>query len=131
MKKRGILNSCIAKILCDLGHTDQIVIADAGLPVPEGVSKIDLALKPGAPCLKEVLDVVMADLIAEKVIIAYEADEKNQEFVNNIKEYFTEDVIERVSHEEFKMLTQRAKVIIRTGEVMPFANCILQSGVFF
>lgn len=40
MKKHGILNSHLAKILADLGHTDKIVIADAGLPVPDGVLKL-------------------------------------------------------------------------------------------
>lgn len=32
MKKHGMLNSHIAKVLADLGHTDLIAIADAGLP---------------------------------------------------------------------------------------------------
>lgn len=49
MQKIGILNSDIAKVLADLGHTDTIVIGDCGLPVPAGVPKIDLALKPGTP----------------------------------------------------------------------------------
>ncbi|RKO62361.1 ABC-type ribose transport system, auxiliary component [Caldibacillus debilis GB1] len=49
MKKHGILNSEIAKVLADLGHTDTIVIADCGLPVPAGVKKIDLALELGKP----------------------------------------------------------------------------------
>ena len=44
MQRHGILNSHIAKVLADLGHTDTICIADCGLPVPEGVQKIDLAL---------------------------------------------------------------------------------------
>ena len=43
MQRHGILNSHIAKVLADLGHTDTICIADCGLPVPEGVQKIDLA----------------------------------------------------------------------------------------
>lgn len=34
MQKIGILNSDIAKVLADLGHTDTIVIGDCGLPVP-------------------------------------------------------------------------------------------------
>ena len=38
------LNSDISKLLSDLGHTDTIIIADCGLPVPDGVKKIDLAL---------------------------------------------------------------------------------------
>ncbi|PAC67377.1 D-ribose pyranase, partial [Enterobacter cloacae] len=49
MKKNGILNSHIAKVLADLGHTDTIVIADCGLPIPEGPVKIDLALSIGTP----------------------------------------------------------------------------------
>ena len=40
MQKIGILNSDIAKVLADLGHTDTIVIGDCGLPVPAGVPKI-------------------------------------------------------------------------------------------
>lgn len=47
MYKTGILNSDISKVLSDLGHTDQIVIGDCGLPVPKDVKKIDLALTLG------------------------------------------------------------------------------------
>ena len=36
MQKIGILNSEIAKVLADMGHTDTIVIGDCGLPVPDG-----------------------------------------------------------------------------------------------
>ena len=32
MQKGGILNSHIAKVLADLGHTDTICIGDCGLP---------------------------------------------------------------------------------------------------
>ncbi|MEG0552127.1 MAG: RbsD/FucU domain-containing protein, partial [Carnobacterium sp.] len=49
MKKNGTLNSELDKLLADLGHTDQIVIADAGLPIPAGVKKIDLALTLNDP----------------------------------------------------------------------------------
>ena len=51
MQRHGILNSHIAKVLADLGHTDTICISDCGLPVPEGVQKIDLALDFGVPKL--------------------------------------------------------------------------------
>ena len=37
MKKLGHLNRDIARVLACLGHTDSIVIADCGLPVPPGV----------------------------------------------------------------------------------------------
>ena len=56
MQKIGILNSEIAKVLADMGHTDTIVIGDCGLPVPDGVKKIDLALKLGTPRFLEVVE---------------------------------------------------------------------------
>lgn len=40
MKKQGILNSHIAKVLADLSHTDTIVVGDVGLPVPPGSSRL-------------------------------------------------------------------------------------------
>ncbi|EHL78723.1 D-ribose pyranase [Bacillus smithii 7_3_47FAA] len=39
MKRHGIVNSSIAKVLADLGHTDWIVIGDLGLPVPKDIPK--------------------------------------------------------------------------------------------
>ncbi|MDU5199377.1 MAG: RbsD/FucU domain-containing protein [Veillonella sp.] len=41
MQRHGILNSHIAKVLADLGHTDTICISDCGLPVPEGVQFLE------------------------------------------------------------------------------------------
>lgn len=130
MKRYGILNSSIAKVLSDLGHTDYIVIGDAGLPVPEGVPKIDLALTAGTPSFQMVVSAVLNDMVVEKIIAAEEIVENNKtqhEFI----EQLTEEKVEYVSHEAFKELTKRAKVIIRTGEITPYSNCILQSGVFF
>ena len=34
MKRHGILNSNISRVLSSMGHTDRIAIADCGLPVP-------------------------------------------------------------------------------------------------
>lgn len=130
MKRYGMLNSSIAKILSDLGHTDYIVIGDAGLPVPDGVPKIDLALTAGTPSFQMVVSAILDDMVVEKVIAAEEIVGNNKtqhEFI----EQLTEEKVEYVSHEAFKELTKQAKAIIRTGEITPYSNCILQSGVFF
>ena len=143
MKKHGILNSHISKILSDLGHTDYIVVADAGLPVPEGVTKIDLALKLGVPSFQDVVDVIAADMVIEKVMLAEEIKQENEQALQYIMHNFAGDqleqpqiskqvaVIEFCSHEQFKELTRYAKAVIRTGEAKPYANCILQAGVHF
>ena len=49
MKKSGILHPELARVIASLGHGDGLCIADAGLPVPAGVLRIDLALGPGLP----------------------------------------------------------------------------------
>lgn len=129
MKKNGILNSEISKVLSEMGHTDTIVIADCGLPIPEDVKRIDLALKQGSPSFLEVLEALEADMEIEKVILAEEIQDFNSELEDVLKNKFTEK--EYVSHEEFKKLTRKAKAVIRTGEATPYANIILHSGVIF
>ena len=38
--------------------------------------------------------------------------------------------VSKMSHEEFKELTARTKVLIRTGKLTPYSNVILVLGVF-
>lgn len=129
MYKTGILNSDISKVLSDLGHTDQIVIADCGLPVPKDVKKIDLALTLGQPSFLEVYEVLKQHMEIEHVMIAEEMEVDNAPIFEQVTKDFSE--IEQVNHETFKALTKNAKAIIRTGEATPYANIILQSGVIF
>lgn len=132
MQKVGILNSSIAKVLADLGHTDTIVIGDCGLPVPAGVPKIDLALKLGTPSFMEVVSEVAKYMEIEKVEIAAEIQEKNTGVYEALKELFPQQewIIDE-NHEAFKAATAKAKVVIRTGEITPYANIILHSNVIF
>ena len=129
MKRHGILNSQISKVLADLGHTDTIVIADCGLPIPAGVARIDLALELGTPSFADVVRIVADDMAVEQVTLATEIKAANpvaREAVTKL------DVPQDyVSHEAFKELTKQAKVIIRTGEATPYANVILHAGVIF
>lgn len=132
MQKVGILNSSIAKVLADLGHTDTIVIGDCGLPVPAGVPKIDLALKLGTPSFMEVVSEVAKYMEIEKVEVAAEIQEKNTGVYEALKELFPQkEWIIDENHEAFKAATAKAKVVIRTGEITPYANIILHSNVIF
>ncbi|MGB3159811.1 D-ribose pyranase [Carnobacterium sp.] len=131
MKKNGTLNSEIDKILADLGHTDQIVIADAGLPIPAGVKKIDLALTLNDPPFQKLLDILIKEMEIEEVILASEIKSENPEQLKLIEEKLPKDKIHYVSHEEFKEKTAYTQAIIRTGEATPYSNIILQSGVLF
>lgn len=132
MQKVGILNSSIAKVLADLGHTDTIVIGDCGLPVPAGVPKIDLALKLGSPSFMEVVAEVEKYMEIEKVEIAAEMEDRNPAVYAAMKDLFQKQQwIVDENHEQFKAETAKAKCVIRTGEITPYANVILHSNVIF
>ncbi|GAB6447367.1 MULTISPECIES: D-ribose pyranase [Bacillus] len=131
MKKHGVLNSEIASVLASLGHTDTIVIADCGLPIPDGVKRIDLAVEIGKPSFLDVLQVVADDMAIEKVTLAEEVIINNAEVNKEIELKLIEPAFEYVSHEQFKEHTKKAKAIIRTGEATPYANVILHAGVIF
>lgn len=132
MKKHGILNSEIAKVLADLGHTDKIAIGDAGLPVPDGVKKIDLALTLSEPSFLSVLKVVLSDMKVEQVILAEEIKQQNTSQLAAVEAALIEnEEITYVSHEDFKDQLKDVKAVIRTGEATPYSNIILQSGVLF
>ncbi|AXY24948.1 D-ribose pyranase [Suicoccus acidiformans] len=132
MKKHGILNSEISTVLSQMGHTDQLTIGDCGLPIPDEVKRIDLALKAGKPSFIEVLSILLEDMHIEKVILAEEIKLNNKDVHRKMLDMLPDDIdIEYVSHETFKSKTSSSKAIIRTGEITPFSNIILQSNVFF
>ena len=135
MKKQGILNSDISRVLSYMGHTDRICIGDCGLPIPEETERIDLAVKFGQPSFMDVLKEVGSDMKIEKIVLAEEIKEKNPTVLKNIEDYFIsageKPEVEFVSHVELKAMTKECKAVIRTGETTPYANIILQSGCIF
>ncbi len=131
MKKDRLLNRDIIYEVAALGHTEYICIADCGLPIPKDVPVIDISIKAGNPKFLDVLDAVCEELVVESIILASEIDEKSPALAGEMKKRFGEEVTEKVPHEDFKKLTQKAKCIIRTGETTSYANVILVGGVNF
>lgn len=133
MKRSGILNSDISRVLSYMGHTDRIAIGDCGLPIPEDVERIDLALTFGEPKFLHVLELVLADMKVEKIVLAEEIKEQNPTVLQGIETLLAgQNVeVEFVPHTEFKAQTHDCRAVIRTGETTPYANIILQSGCIF
>ena len=133
MKRAGILNSDISRVLSYMGHTDCICIGDCGLPIPDEVERIDLALAFGAPTFMQTLKVVVDDMKVEKIVLAEEIRQQNPDVLRQVEELFAGQNIEVefVSHVELKERTFDCKAVIRTGETTPYANIILQSGCIF
>ncbi|MDC7233832.1 MAG: D-ribose pyranase [Spirochaetales bacterium] len=139
MKKSMLLNSKISSVIASMGHTDSITIADAGLPIPDVVERIDLAVSKGIPSFKDVLAAVLDELCIEKVVFAEEIRNENSEGLDEIQNMLVQyekttgfkPAMSFIPHEDFKKLTAESKAVIRTGEVLPYANIILYSGVTF
>ncbi|WP_077328832.1 D-ribose pyranase [Virgibacillus siamensis] len=131
MKKAGILNRDIASVLSQMGHTDTLVIADCGLPVPKDKLCIDVSLKLNVPGFRKVLETVAEDMVIEEMVLAEEIRQSNLALHNNIQSTYRELPIRYISHKEFKRNIKDARAVIRTGEASPFANVILKSGVLF
>jgi D-ribose pyranase len=133
MKRAGILNSDISRVLSYMGHTDCICIGDCGLPIPDEVERIDLALAFGVPTFMQTLKVVVDDMKVEKIVLAEEIKTQNPKVLGEIEALFVGQGIEVefVSHVELKALTGNCKAVIRTGETTPYANIVLQSGCIF
>jgi D-ribose pyranase len=131
MKKTGILNRDIASILARLGHTDTIVIADCGLPIPDHIPCIDLSIKLGEPSFTSVLEAVINDMVVEKMTLAQEIKLKNSALHAKLVNDYSDMDMDYLTHDELKQQLHHVKAIIRTGEATPYANVILQSGVLF
>ena len=135
MKKSTLINSEVSYLLSKLGHTDEVTICDAGLPISDHTWRIDLALTRGVPRFLETVRAVLSELQIEGALIAEEFANSNPEHYNalmmELDTVNPQTKVTLVSHDEFKVLTKRSRAIVRTGECTPYANIILQSGVVF
>ncbi|SHO57365.1 D-ribose pyranase [Vibrio quintilis] len=139
MKKSSLLNSELSHLVAMLGHTDEITICDAGLPVPETCQRIDMALTPGVPGFIETVRAMLSELKIEGVLMAQEFTEKSPELHQALLAVLDEESQKTgqpvetayIPHEAFKGRTRQSRAIVRTGECTPYANVIFQVGVVF
>lgn len=124
-----LLNSELACILRNLGHTDMIVISDMGFPMPELRYNLDLAVKPGVPTVPDVLDAISTDFSWDRIIIADEANTAVPERVAVLGQMCPKARIDPCeSHVAFKHVAALCKAGVRTGDPTPFGNVILVCG---
>lgn len=139
MKKSPLLNAEISHVIARLGHTDQLVIADAGLPVPAASQRIDLALTAGVPTFLQVVKVVTHEMQVERAILAEEIIQNNPQLheallaqLKQLEQHQGNTIaLEYISHDAFKVQTEQSRAVVRSGECSPYANVILCAGVTF
>ncbi len=131
MKRRGILNRDLSYLIASLGHTDLICVADAGLPIPENTTRIDLAIECGVPPFLTVVRAILGEVVVARAVVASEMPGRNAVCFEGLREMLAGVPLEQVSHEQLKAMLPRVRAVIRTGECTPFANVLFESGVAF
>ncbi len=128
MKEIGLLNSDIADVISRLGHMDEVIVCDAGFPIPLGVRTVDIALAENMPTVLEVLDVLLRDFSVEAVVLAKETQRHSPTRFSAIVEKLDAQVaVETIPHTDLKQRSRTVKAVIRTGDFTAYSNVLLVS----
>ena len=130
MKKSALINSEISPVIASLGHTNMLGVADAGLPIPSGAQRINLALTQGIPAFLDTLKVVLQEMHIEQAFVSEEVMTVSPEIYESICALLGGVPVKSIPHHDFKAMTASAKAIVRTGEFTPYANVILMAGTW-
>jgi len=133
MKKIGILNCELSKIVAGLGHGQQLLVGDAAFPIPKSLECVDLALTEGKVSIEETLRVILIELKVEKVLVAEEIKKYAPEQLDLYIKIFKNvpKGIECVPVEEMLAIVPQANAAVRTGETVAYSSLILISGVTY
>lgn len=131
MKKTKVINSDISRVIAQMGHFDKLSIGDAGMPVPAGTEKIDLAVDNGIPSFTQVLLNVLEELEVQRIYLAEEIKTENPKMLESIQEIMPNVPVTFIPHSEMKQDLNNCRAFIRTEEMTPYSNIILESGVVF
>jgi D-ribose pyranase len=129
MRRSGLWHPRLAEVVTGLRHTETIVLADPGLPVPRGVESIDLVWARDEPALLPVLAALAAELVIEEAYIAEELTD--EVLLRGLDQQLGSIPVKRTSHEDFKLRCRTSRAVVRTGETTPYANLMLTAGVPF
>ena len=132
-----IISPELLKILCEMGHGDEIVIADANFP---GVTCAKRLIRAdghgGEKILEAVLTLFPLDRVADKNAFLMAVSEKNipnppiwNEYEKIMKSYEYDNVkIVKLERFDFYERAKNAFAVIQTGEKALYANIILKKG---
>ncbi|MBR2969414.1 MAG: fucose isomerase [Clostridia bacterium] len=134
-----ILSPELLKILCEMGHGDEIVIADANFPSETFGKRVVRADGIGGCALLEaVLKVLPLDTYSDPNMILMELMDCDKGVVNpaiweEYKKIATENDdnvrLGRIDRFEFYERAKSAYAVVATGEEAIYANIILKKGV--
>ena len=130
MKNRGILNAELARAVASMGHTDIMMVVDAGFPIPNDAWRVDLAIEQDLPTHEQIITLLASELIVEQTYVAEDVPEYNPPLNKLVQEAFPAAEHSTAKHEDLLgSMAAKAKVIVRTGGFNPWGNVALVSGI--
>jgi D-ribose pyranase len=129
MRETGVVNREISDVFSIMGHMDELIVCDAGFPIPLGVRTVDISLAKDKPTVLELLEELVKHFSVEKLIIAKETKNVSPTRFDAIVGLFQKDIpVETIPHTEFKKRSATVKAVIRTGDFTAYSNLLLVSG---
>lgn len=125
-ESRRLLNPHVASLIRQINHTQMLLIADRGFPIPSLPLVVDISLTADIPTIPQVLAVILPDLPADRIIVAQEQEQASPARWKEHQEGALP--VEAMPHLEFKQLARYATGCIRTGDSAPYANVLLVGG---
>ena len=132
-----IISPELLKMLCEMGHGDEIVIADANFPAVTCAKWLVRADgHSGTDMLEAILALFPLDKVAEKNALLMAVSEKNvpnppiwKEYEDIMKKYEADNVkVEELERYTFYDRAKNAFAVVQTGEKALYANIILKKG---
>ncbi|SNY90241.1 simple sugar transport system permease protein [Cohaesibacter sp. ES.047] len=123
-----ILHPELANALATLGHTDIVMVTDAGFPIPKDAHRIDLGFYEGLPDVLDILKVLRKEIFVEEVHFATDVRDRHPDLYAELQSIYTGAgaVFKGTDHETLvNEYAKKAKVIIRSGSFNPWANIAL------
>ncbi len=125
MKKTGMLNSELMRVLTALRHMDAIAILGADMPLPAGCAEIDLALVRGIPAFMDVVKAVLNEVVIEKFSVFEPMKRENIEMYNALCMLMPIQKKGEIAKEDFAQELRKAKACVRTAEYAAGCNVVL------
>jgi D-ribose pyranase len=127
--KTGILNPAINSLLSRIRHTNTLVISDRGFPFWPEIETVDISLVDDLPRVLDVVQAIRKNFVVAQVFMAEEFLSVNQPVIQSAFAAALHGVPTVYEpHVIFKKRVPQAIGLIRTGDTVPYANLILESG---
>ena len=128
-----LISPQLLKVLCEMGHGDEIVLSDAHFPAGKlGPEVLRADGIPVSDLLGAILPLFELDSYTEKPVIMMapvEGDSLDETLMAKIRGLCGEELIDHIDRFDFYERAGRAYAIVVSGETLKYGNIILKKGV--